>query len=191
MKLNKLTIRVIPPRPFPSQAVSGIWPRHFGFRYFSHTLLPAPRRGQCPVRPQVVCPTAGSEKSELLDSVLGLVLQPVTAVTALAASPEAEGECLTGTEGVRLAGRSNPGSAEPGEGPPAPGPLSTRRARGWPLRSSFSAAKREGGRHGGSLRLLLSGTAALTASSGGCTSPFCSFPLPRSGSWCGTSSGLL
>lgn len=29
MKLNKLKIRVIPLRPFPSQAVFGIWPAAF------------------------------------------------------------------------------------------------------------------------------------------------------------------
>ena len=98
MKLNKLKIWVIPPRPFPSQAVFGIRPAAFLLLWLlSHSSVPPLRRGQCPPKAQVVCSTAGGggaggEKSELPDSVFRTVLWPVT---ALAAGPEAE-ELLQG-----------------------------------------------------------------------------------------------
>ena len=54
MRLNKLKIWVTPQRPFPSQAVFGIWPAALPLSYITPSPSPPLTKGQDPVMPQVV-----------------------------------------------------------------------------------------------------------------------------------------
>lgn len=125
----------------------------------------------------------GEEEAERLDLLLGTLLRHVT---ALAERPAEEGR-LPGTERRQEALGSNLGRVGGRFKTWRPPPFSSSVVPLAPL-LKFLCSKEGSGEGGEAAAAWLQN---LRASSGGCTSPSCSSPRPRSGSWCGISSGLL
>lgn len=184
MMLNKLKIWVIPKRPFLPRLSLVFGQQHFHLCISFLLLLSSPspkNEHQCPVR---LIQLQGNEVFEHLDLVLRTVPDnPGRAVLM-------QKDVLQGTEEAWSAGCSGlqPRECESMFKAWKPQALSKCHTSG--LFAQVSLQQRGGkGRKKG--RLGCCCLAALRASSDDCTSPFCSFPLPRSDSWCGTSSSLL